>query len=323
MQFQFGPFAFTFSGTFSGNPPIDIKGPDRASYVVEHQIPAREGGIVEYVGSQQPTYQIRGFLSPSQDGPFNGTSTLVLSGTSYITLNADDSLSTLRGLRGSGAQVLTIESTNAGQLYENGLFFISKATFGFEAGRSYPYYPYTLDLKGSSAATYGNSSGSSNFVGYPPGHLLGAVSGYIFMWQMAGGSGATRGEVINTLAINILSASSGNVKVAVYSGSFFSGAALVAQSAPQAVRSGLNYFPIRPSFTSKSGYAYILAFAGDAISNSGYTLGFTDNTGVNPDSSVQSGIGFSSAFPATLVPLSGAAAGVSGQQLDIFMVAGQ
>ena len=275
-------------------------------YVVEHQIPAREGGIVEYLGSQQSTYNLRGFIVQQETG--GSTAALVLSGNAYVAVNADDAKDFLKLLRGSGSQLLLIESTYSmgsgyQTLYENGFFQIEKVTFALEAGRGYPYYPYALDLHGTTPKTYGNSSGAGTVLNIGVGNYY---SGYIGAWQLAGPtSGSPQGEVINTIGIYVSTVSSGNLKVAVYSGQtvtsgIITGATLTAQSAPQAVHSGWNYFPIRPSFQTASGASYLLAMAGDATNQSGFVVAKFDGGAINGTGAQAylSGQSFASAFPA-------------------------
>ena len=351
--FSYGPYQFTFSGATSGYAPTKVQGPGRSMYVIEHQIPAREGGIVEYLGSEQSKYTWKGFLSPSQDGPYNGTAGYLLSGAGYIPQNADDAMNDLFKLRGSGANLLLIESTYSNEsgyqrFYENGFFLIEKETFAFEAGHTYPYYPYTIDFKGASQATYGNSSGTSPFLGqgavnpgigsgafdplsFDPGPTYafddgnasgviysgGGYLGYVFAWQMQGGTGTPVGQTINTLGLNVLAVASGSIQVAVYSGSISvgTGAVLVAQSAPQAAHSGWNYFPLRPSFKSTSGGVFTLAFMGTSANQSGFVVAMYDaNDGLY---SYQSGATFGT-FPSIMG--SGTGSYVSGFHPDIVMV---
>lgn len=321
-QFRYGPFDFVYSGAYSGYGPTEVRGAGRQMYVVEHAIPAKEGGVIEYLGSQQSTYQLKGFIVQQEGG---STANLVLSGTAYVAINADDAKDFLKALRGSGIQLLLIESTYSNMsgyqnLYENGFFQIEKLTLALEAGRSYPYYPYAIDLRGATPATYGNSSGTAGFSGLAGKYY----SGYIYAWQMGGTtSGAvTNGEIINTVGIYVNSVASGNLKVAVYSGSSLASGSnsLAFQTQPQAVHSGWNYFPIRPSFQSKSAVNYIYAFAGDAANSSGFVVAMFDTAGLPFDSGVESGIGFSSAFPTTFAQLSGNSN--SGQNIDIVVVAG-
>ena len=311
-QYQFGPYQFTFSGANSGYGPTKIDGPDRTAYVIEHQIPAKEGGVVEYLGSQQSLYQWKGFIAPPQDGPYDGTAAFYLSGSYWVGLNTDDAKDTLVSLRGSGAQVLKIESTYSNESgyqrwYSNGFFVLEKATMAFEAGHTYPYYPYGIAFHGASPGTYGNSSGTTTF-GNVAGHYL---SGYIWAWHLV--SGLPLGEPINTLGVYIQSVASGNITLGVYDVNV----ALQAQSASQAVHSGWNYFPIQPGFTSKSGATYWLAIMGDATGHSGYSIA-TNNTSGGTTFSVQSGIVYASGFPQTFAP--GTFAAISGFNLNLVMV---
>lgn len=316
--FSYGPYQFTFSGATSGYAPTKVQGPGRSMYVIEHQIPAREGGIVEYLGSEQSKYTWKGFFSPPQDGPYNGTAGYLLSGTQYIPQNADQAMNAVFQLRGSGANLLYIESTYSNESgymrsYENGFFVLEKATFAFEAGHTYPYYPYTIDFRGISPTMYGNSSGSASFA--PTDKYY---SGYVFVWSVSRNgptSGATtNGEVINTLGIFVNAVASGNAKVAIYSGADFPSAVLTAQSAAQPVHSGWNYFPLRPSFQSTSGATVIYAFAGDATNSSGFIVAQTDYGTITTSVAISgTGFGFPSSLPGTI-------GSTSGNNIDIVTV---
>jgi len=310
-QFRYGPIDITFSGTgnFSGNPPTQVKGPDRDMYQIEHQIPAREGGIMEYLGSKQPTYQIKGFVSPSQDGPFNGTSMMLLSGTGYVPQNADDSKQDLFLLRGSGANILLIESTASmqsgyQQFYENGFFLIEKSTFGFEAGHTYPYYPYSIDFHGASPSYLNGFSGGTTV--WPGMSLAGGgyVSGFMLTFFNVGAM--TLNATVNTIGVYVLSVSSGSMAVGVYNGITDS---LAAQSAPQLVHSGWNWFPLRPSYTTASGRNDVFGILGTATNSSGLTIGGTDQGSTNVGEVVFSGHPIQSGFPSSLVTIAGYTSG--------------
>ena len=281
---SWGPFTFS-----SGWTPQDIQGPERQSLVAEHQVPGKEGGVVEYLGSKQPTYQLRGFLAPRELVSDNAGA--ILSGTSYIGLNTDDARDTILNLRGSGAQLLRIESTlilsGLRIMYENGFFYATNITFGYEAGHSYPYYPYTIDLKGASTKTYGNSSGTNTLTSNSGVFF----SGYIR--DILQTSGLALGELVQGMGLYVDSVASGNAKVAMYTAA----GALKTQSASQAVHSGWNYFPLRPSFTTTSGTTYVLAFKGDAANSSGFNIRYGDFVNSSGASSFKSGITYSDDFP--------------------------
>jgi len=287
-------------------------------YVIEHAIPAKEGGIVEYLGSKQTTYQLKGILAADATG-FAGA---VLSGTAYYGVNADDAQSYLKAIRGSGAQLLVLESTWSNLsgypvLYENGFFQIEKETFGFEGGHGYPYYPFTLDLRGATPATYGNSSGTQTFP-YNSGVYF---SGWAYYWRL---SGTQKGERINSLGVFVNSVASGHLQVAVYSGGNPNTATLVGQSASQPVRSGWNWFPINPGFKASSGL-WLFGLMGDASNASGFTVAMFDNlsgisTGDVPDESQQINAPYLSGFPST--PSVSGYINISGVQFNQTMVTG-
>jgi hypothetical protein len=311
----YGPYIFT-----SGYNPQRIEGPQKRTYTIEHKVPGSEGGVVEYIGSEQNMYQIRGFISAPQDGPATGNAAGVLSGTSYVGVGGDQAAQTLFALRGSGAQLLRIESTTTQysgymNLFENDFYFIEQVNLSYEPGHGYPYYPFNLRLRRASPGFYGNGSGTATFSGLGGAYF----SGYIYAFNLQV-SGVPRGEAINTLGVYVNSVASGNLKVAVYSGTSMASGSnkLSVQSASQPVHSGWNYFPVRPGFITVSGTNYILAFAGDATSTSGFVVAQLDTAGLPFDSGVESGIGFSSAFPTTFAQLSGN--NNSGLEPDIVMV---
>lgn len=310
----FGPYVFS-----SGYNPTHIGGPNRDTYLVEHAIPASEGGIVEYVGSPQPTYQIRGFISPPDGGAYNGVASAVLSGAGYVGINADDSLAFLTGLRGSGANLLRIESTSTNYsgypvLYENDFFYIHKLTFAVEAGKTYPYYPYSMECRRASTRTFGQSSGTTQF-------QLGSrayFSGYAaaFTWR----SGFFQGGLLIGLGFYAVTVASGSARMAVYnvSGPQGTSQGLVAQSASQAVTSGWNYFPIRPILLAMtSGNFYSIGLMSNITGDSGFTTRMIDAGATSGTSSYQSGITYSNGFPD---PLAAGNSLVSGIQLNAVMV---
>jgi hypothetical protein len=303
----YGPYIFT-----SGYNPQRLEGPQKRTYAIEHKIPGSEGGIVEYLGSEQGMYQIRGFISPSQDGPSTGNAAAVLSGTSYVGVGADQAAQTLFALRGSGAQLLRIESTTTQysgymNLYENDFYYVEQINLSYEPGHGYPYYPFNLRLRRAGAATHGNSSGTST---YTPGAYF---SGYLTCYFL--NSGYALGEAINSMGFYALTVASGNVKMAFYN----SLDVLVAQTAAQPVHSGLNWFPLRPSFVSTSGDVDRVVLKSDATSSSGWSLGDTDTAqSVIAYNSVVSGQGYGSAFPASI---SGLHILKSGFALDFVVVA--
>ena len=305
----FGPFVFS-----SGYNPTHIGGPQRDTHLVEHQIPGLEGSIVEYLGSPQSRYQLKGFLAPNTE-VFNGTAGAVLSGTSYVALNADDSLAFLTGLRGSGANLLRIESTSTNYsgypvLYEQDFFYIEKATFGFEAGRSYPYYPYSIDCRRASTRTFGQSSGTTQF-------SLGSrayFSGYAaaFTWR----SGFYQGGLVIGLGFYARTVASGSARMAIYNMSGPQGTTqgLVAQTASQPVASGWNYFAIRPVLlTMNSGNFYSIGLMSNIGSDSGFTVNNIDAGATSGTASYVSGVIYNSGFPD---PLTAGNSLVSGIQFN-------
>ena len=315
--FYFGPNAFT-SGY--GHLPTKIDGAERDSYVIEHEIPGREGGIVEYLGSKQPTYKIQGFLTNNNDLLY-GPAGYYCSGATVGSLIADDAKAFLQGLRGSGLVLLKLESTYSNysgyaNLYENDFFYIKNETFAMEAGRGYPYYPFTFDLIRGSYKTYGNSSGTTLWnTGDNP-----YFSGYIIAWQQI--SGFAQGETINNLGIQVNSVASGHMSLALYRSSDYH---LLAQSTVQNVHSGWNYFQLNPSYQTSSGTAYVYAVVSDIATQSGITVLQYDKFGTGITSYQSgyfmyvSGIGAYAGFPAIFAP--GTFNEVSGSILNMVMVA--
>lgn len=300
-----GPVVFS-----SGWNPQLIEGPSDEPYVVEHRVPNRVGGHIEYVGKRLSNYQIIGFIAPN--GNLNESQAVALvSGGGLMTRNADQAKDFLLGMRGSGVHVLNVESTlelsGNRLMYEADLFAIMSETFVFEPGHSYPYYPFTIDLKRANYNTYGNSSGNSDWVN--------GLSGFIRSWRLPFPS-APKEETINALGFYAgeIFSGAGQAKLAVYN----SADALQAQTASQIVHSGWNYFPIHPSFAATSGHDFKLAMKGNNIS--GLLFGFWINFSAGDAATsgreeFMSGVVYSDAFPATYTP----SASVSGQTLRIVM----
>lgn len=332
--FRLGPFSFSGLGGQSGSyDPQAIEGPAVDSYVAEHQVPGREGGIVEYLGSRQPSYTIRGFITPRDKSTDNAGVIFSGPGTA-IALNAEATKDTLLKLKGSGALLVQIESTYTNVsgyriLYENDFFFIQQLTFGYEAGKGYPYYPYTMVLHRASPKTYGNSSGIATYA--PTGTYF---SGFIRLMQLRSGAWAV-GETINSLGFYAQSVASGNAKMAVYPDIGVGTVAPVAQSLSQPVNSGWNYFPIRPSFITTSGHQYHIAIKSDTTNSLGWQLQTTEsNHGVSDPNPQVSGsesfisgslaTPYSADFPTTpaglLFPNANAWVSVSGNAFKMVMV---
>jgi hypothetical protein len=313
-QFRYGGYDFTFSGAYSGYGPKEIRGPDRTSFVVEHQIPAREGGVIEYLGSQQSTYQWKGFIVQSENS--SGIAALVLSGNSYIAVNADDAKDFIKAMRGSGVQLMLIESTYSNgsgyqNFYEQGFFQIEKVTLALEAGRSYPYYPYGIDFRGVTPTVHGNTSASVSLTTPISGNYF---SGYITVIFM--NSGYALSETLNTLGFFAQTIASGNAKMAFYA----SNDLLLAQTAPTAIHSGWNYLPIRPSTSGLSGDVARIAIKSDSSSISGWTLATVDTTNtIIAFNGEVSGQAYTAAWPASL---SGQYIGKSGFAHVLVAVAG-
>jgi len=80
---SWGPVVFS-----SGYAPTKIDGPKRQAYVIEHQIPAREGGVVERLGSSQPQIKNQGFY-PSGD-VFKAQMTSLLNTTQAFSIPSAD-----------------------------------------------------------------------------------------------------------------------------------------------------------------------------------------------------------------------------------------
>ncbi len=293
---EWGPYIFA-SGTF-GYPPQGITGPKKDVFVVEHAVPGREGGVLDYVGSRHPAYVLKGFLSPPMDGTYSGVAARVLSGTSYVGLDADDAKDFLFSLRGSGAQLLRVESTYTNVsgypiLYENDFFYNSKTSIAYEAGRTYPYYPYAIDFVHATMAFFGQNSGVTTFSGDSVGYFSGFAR---YSLLESGAWGTPLGRPLIALALYVKTVASGNLRMALYE----IGQTLAAQSASQAVHSGWNYFPLRPSFTPSSGSSYYIAFAGDAVNASGFTVLYVDYLSGGKSSFIQSGLIYSSGFPSSV-----------------------
>ena len=315
-----GPVTFT-----SGYSPSKIDGPVRTENVIEHQIPAREGGIVEYLGSKQPTYSIKGFLAPTPDNMASGVALAVLSGYGYYGLNPDDAMHYLQGLRGSGAQLLRLESTWSNYsgypvLYENDFFYATSMTFAMEAGRGYPYYPYTIDLMRASASTYGNSSGNSSLTNDSTGDASGAyISGYIRGYTYFAATGFPKTAPLIGMGFYAL-AVHGTYNASLAIAGITSGGPILAYTASQTVTSGLNYFPLGPTTTLQSGLSYNLLIQSDAPNNGAFALGYTD-AGPTGLSSLQSGQVYSKSLsPWAVGFLPGTLAGMSGYAIDVFVV---
>ena len=313
-----GPFSFS-----SGYTPQGIEGPSRESYIVEHAVPGREGGITEYVGSRRAGYQIRGFLAPNND-TIGGPAASVLSGTVYTAVDSDASKDFLIPLKASGAQLFKVESialvSGVRYMYENDFFYIENLTFGYEAGRGYPYYPYSMTLRGASTKTFGQSSGTASMPTSIAGSGLGSyLSGYAM--TMTWRSGFYQGGLVVALGFNCLSIASGSARMAVFNTSGPQGTSqgLVMQTASQPVHSGWNYFPVRPILLAmNSGNFYQIGVMTDVVSNSGFTIALLDAAGGSGTTSFQSGIIYSSGFPDPFAPSSGLR--ISGIQLDVVLV---
>ncbi len=288
---EWGPYIFV-SGSF-GYAPQGVTGPKKDIFVVEHAVPGKETGIPDYVGSRDPGYALKGFLSPPQDGTYSGVAGRVLSGTVYVGLDADDAKDFLFNLRGSGANLLRVESAQgvvSGYpiLYENDFFYNAKMSIAYEPGRTYPYYPYAIDFKRATMAFFGSNSGTTSFSGDAQGYL----SGFARYTQIQSGMGTPLGRPLIAVSLYVKTVASGNARMAVFDGTL----ALKAQSASQMVHSGWNYFPLRPSFNPSSGTTYYVAFAGNATNMSGFTVLYTDLLSGTTTSSLQSGFIFSSGF---------------------------
>ncbi len=315
---SWGPATFIGSGV-GGYAPTKIAGPVRANHIVEHEVPAREGGVIEYLGSKQPTYQLKGFLAPTPETIQSGVSLSVLSGQLYYGLGPDDSLHYLQGLRGSGAQLLRLESvwSNTGNgpiLYENDFFYATNMTFGMEAGRGYPYYPYGIDLMRASYATWGNTSGTTTLGNDAGGATSGAyLSGYYraYTYEITRAVSAAMGLGFYALAVH------GTYHAQMAIAGITSGGPYLATTASQVVNSGFNYFPLNPSVTLTSGTTYNIVIGSDAPNNGAWALAYTD-AGATGLSSLQSGIAYSLGFGAGFLP--GSYSDISGYALDIFVV---
>ena len=306
---QLGPFVFS-----SGWNPREIGGPTHRSYVVEHPTPNAEGGPVEYLGSQQPTYQLAGFLT-NLGGQLSGAGAVISGWDGFVAHDADTAKDFLLGLR-SGAQLLMIESTASptggiARWYENDFFFIRSMQFGYEAGRAYPYYPYSIELHRSntSGRSYTESGSTATDMGAIAGNY---ISGYIYASYLSGIRPG--GETLVGLGIFLRSAASGSIKLAIYNGNDDS---RTVETRSQNVHSGWNYFSLLPTFTTVSGRHYWLAMKGNVNSTSGFTIG-RGTVGTNAGFSRQSGTPYTDTFPATFAP--GTLSGTQPWSLGIAMV---
>ena len=102
----------------SGTRTVVLK---RGSYLPEHLIPGREGGIVEDLGQPMDRIEIHGFFFTSGDE------------LKYI----------LSGMPGT-VQHFEAPSFEAGQYFAFGSVLIEKYTVNQVAGRAYPYYEYSI-----------------------------------------------------------------------------------------------------------------------------------------------------------------------------------
>ena len=313
---QLGPFIFSSGATN----PAKIDGQKRTNYVIEHEVPGAEGGQIEYVGSQQPTYRLQGFFAPLGDVlTSGGIAGAVVSGQSTVALSPEGSISYFVGQKGSGAQLLQLESTWSRQsgnmvLYENDFFYISNETFAIEKERGYPYYPYTLDLMRASWKSYGQSSGLSSVFPSVSGFYF---SGYAYTWQQQ--AGFAQGETIIGLGVYVVTVSSGNARLALLSGNYQANVNTVIATASQQVHSGWNYFPVNPSYTTTSGQYYQLGFMGDATNTSGYTVGILDTAATSGTATVNPNQNFSTGWLTGLSPAAGNI-NASGIQLALIFV---
>jgi len=91
-------------------------------YVIEHEIPAREGGIVERLGSKQFRIKMQGFMDPG-----DSTKSAILSQLSTV-------------------QQLTIPSVVSGDSVFSGLVYVDEFHTGPVAGYGYPFYAYVLNM---------------------------------------------------------------------------------------------------------------------------------------------------------------------------------
>lgn len=301
---QLGPFVFTDADFTSGLTttwaPAAVEGPLRSTYVIEHSTPNAEGGPVEYLGSRQSTIQLRGFLT-NFPTVLSGAGAVVsgpLTAPSFA-MDADTARDFLLGLR-SGAQIVRIESnaspvSGIARWYVNDFYFITNIQIGYERGRAYPYYPYTIELRqaNTSGRSYTESgSVTSNNIPTIAGNYL---SGYLWGNYLSGYR--PKGETLVGIGVFLNSATSGRLRLAVYDGTDDS---FQVGTHRQTVHSGWNWFPLRPTFTTVSGRAYWLAIMGSAADTSGFTVA-RGTTATNAGFSRQSGLGFETGlWPATL-----------------------
>jgi len=307
-----GVFAFT-----SGFAPTGLN-PTRDIHTVEHGVPGADGGVTENIGSKQPVYQIRGFLAPHGDA-MNDHAGGLLSGQGYSSQSADQSKQLLDNL-GSGdiAQLFKVESNSSPVsgvpvYFEENFFLIKNFSVSMVGGVEYPYYPYSFSLMQHKPKTVGNSSGLTRMVF--SGQYF---SGYIHSWEIKGTSGVNTNRRVAGLGLYATSAASGNVKLAIYDN--VADANFLAQSLPMAIHSGWNYAPVNPTVSIVSGQDYQLAFKGDIISTSGYTVGGREEGGSADRGSFQSGEAYASAWPTKLHSGSNTFELVSGRLFSMVIV---
>ena len=314
---RLGPFRFS-----TYNPQV-IAGPNREAYIVTHQVPGKEGGIVEYLGLAPKDYTIRGFLTPRQI--LTDASASILSGVAVVNLTSDDAKDALIGLQGSGALLLKFESTYSNYsgypvLFENDFFFIRNLNFGLEAGKIYPYYPYTLGLQRATPRLFGFSGITADWnpTGmYFSGYIIGVTNNLIDNLK-------TSGNTVNSLGFYASAINSGNAKMALYRQVGATGSLLV-ETASQAVHSGWNWFPVNPSHQTSAGVSnYTLCIKSDAAGVGAWTVRGRDSS-VDANNantqSYQSGVSYGPAFPSTFQP--GTFASASGFGMSLQMVASQ
>jgi hypothetical protein len=123
-------------GAITFDPPPQAITTKKDAYVVEHQVPGMEGGVVEYVGSRQQRFQLHGLLVES---------------------GADLNMLAMMGMKGT-SQLFSVASTQSGQYFASGPVFVEDVKFDYGAGHGYPYYGFVIDLVAGASGAGGVAS---------------------------------------------------------------------------------------------------------------------------------------------------------------------
>lgn len=119
-------------GSFFFDPPPTVVEADKTAYVVEHETPGSEGGVVEYLGSRQSAFTLRGDLISGGDFDINQ----------------------LLGMKGT-SQNFSVSSTIPGQVFASGPVVVEDVKFVYQGGVGYPWYGFAIKLRNTGAAAGG------------------------------------------------------------------------------------------------------------------------------------------------------------------------